>query len=72
VVVEPLATVVVKAGTRVQIRRGSEPESQTIIARGIVQQAVAGRITVLLDAADKGARSPAVMDSVYVVSSASP
>jgi len=72
VVVEPLATVVVKAGTRVQIRRGTEPGNESIIARGIVQQAGAGRITVLLDAADKSALSPAVMDSVYVVGASSP
>lgn len=72
VVVEPLAAVAVKAGTRVQIRRGSEPENHRTIAWGIVQQAGAGRITVLLDPADKSAPSPAVMDSVYMVSSASP
>jgi hypothetical protein len=64
VVVEPLVDLAVKAGARVQIRRASGLASELLVARGIVQQAGAGGITVLLDAAGKTA--PEVMDVVYV------
>jgi hypothetical protein len=64
VVVEPLVDLAVKAGARVQIRRASGLASEVLVARGIVQQAGAGGITVLLDAAGKTA--PEVMDVVYV------
>ena len=65
VVVEPLVDLAVKAGARVQIRRASGLASEVLVARGIVQQAGAGGITVLLDSAGKGA-VPEVMDAVYV------
>ena len=55
VVVEPLVDLAVKAGARVQIRRASGLASDVLVARGIVQQAGAGGITVLLDASGKAA-----------------
>ncbi len=64
VVVEPLVELAVKAGARVQIRRASGLASEVLVARGIVQQAGAAGIVVLLDAAGKTA--PEVMDVVYV------
>ncbi len=64
VVVEPLVDLAVKAGARVQIRRASGLASEVLVARGIVQQAGAGGVTVLLDAAGKTV--PEVMDVVYV------
>jgi hypothetical protein len=66
VIVEPLVELTVKPGTRVQIRRTSDLENVQIIARGIVQQADAGKITILLDSSARGAQSPAVTDAVYV------
>jgi hypothetical protein len=66
VIVEPLVELTVKPGARVQIRRTSDLENVQIIARGIVQQADGGRITILLDSSAKGAQSPAVADAVYV------
>ncbi len=64
VVVEPLVDLAVKAGARVQIRRASGLASEVLVARGIVQQAGAGGIIVLLDAVGKAV--PQVMDVVYV------
>lgn len=69
-VVEPLGTVTVKAGARVQIRRGSAGEA--VVARGVVQQVGEGRFTVLLDAGARGASGPAAMDSVYPDGSSAP
>ena len=66
VVVEPLVDLAVKAGARVQIRRASGLASELLVARGTVQQAGGGRITVLLDAAVKTGQVPAAMDAVYV------
>jgi hypothetical protein len=66
VVVEPLVDLAVKAGARVQIRRASGLASELQVARGTVQQAGGGRITVLLDAAVKTGQVPAAMDAVYV------
>ena len=66
VVVEPLVDLAVKAGARVQIRRASGLASELLVARGTVQQAGGGRITVLLDAAIKTGQVPAAMDAVYV------
>ena len=64
VVVEPLVDLAVKTGARVQIRRASGLASEVLVARGIVQLAGAGGITVLLDVSGKTA--PEVMDVVYV------
>jgi hypothetical protein len=66
VTVEKLVELSVKPGSRVQIRRVSDLESEQVIARGIVQQAGAGKITILLDSSAKGPQSPAVSDAVYV------
>jgi len=63
VVVEPLVDLAVKTGARVQIRRASGLASEVLVARGIVQLAGAGGITVLLDVSGKTA--PEVMDVVY-------
>jgi hypothetical protein len=52
------------AGARVQIRRASGLASEVLVARGIVQLAGPGGITVLLDVSGKTA--PEVMDVVYV------
>jgi len=70
VAVEPLVEIGVKPGARVQIRRVSDLETEQVIARGIVQQAAAGKITILLDSSIKGPLSPAVSDAVYVESRA--
>ncbi len=64
VVVEPLVDLAVKTGARVQIRRASGLASEVLVARGIVQLAGAGGITVLLDVSGK--TPPEVMDVVYV------
>jgi hypothetical protein len=64
VVVEPLVDLAVKTGARVQIRRASGLASEVLVARGIVQLAGPGGITVLLDVSGKTA--PEVMDVVYV------
>jgi hypothetical protein len=68
VAVEPLVEIAVKPGARVQIRRVSDLEAEQVIARGIVQQVGAGKITILLDSSVKGPLSPAVSDAVYVES----
>jgi hypothetical protein len=70
VAVEPLVQINVKPGARVQIRRVSDLATEQVIARGIVQQAGAGKITILLDTSAKGPLSPAVSDAVYVESQA--
>ncbi len=70
VTVEQLVELNVKPGARVQIRRVSDLETEQVIARGIVQQAGAGKITILLDSSAKGPLSPAVSDAVYVESQA--
>lgn len=70
VAVEPLVEIGVKPGARVQIRRVSDLETEQVIARGIVQQAGTGKITILLDSSAKGPLSPAVSDAVYVESQA--
>ena len=64
VVVEPLVDLAVKAGARVQIRRASGLASEVLVARGTVQQAGVGGVTVLLDGSGKTV--PEVMDVVYV------
>jgi len=66
VVVEPLVDLAVRPGARVQIRRSSGLASDVLVARGSVQQAGAGRITVQLEAVTQEGRSPQAMDAVYV------